>query len=40
LRRFGLPTLFVGEEMLFGKGRLRDVEAACSTGHAEGSPAP
>jgi 2-hydroxychromene-2-carboxylate isomerase len=23
---FGAPTFFVGEEIFFGKGRLRDVE--------------
>jgi len=25
---FGIPTFFVGDEMFFGKDRLRDVEEA------------
>jgi 2-hydroxychromene-2-carboxylate isomerase len=29
---FGSPTFFVGDEIFFGKDRLRDVEAAIVTG--------
>ena len=29
---FGSPTFFVGDEIFFGKDRLRDVEAAISAG--------
>ena len=29
---FGSPTFFVGEEIYFGKDRLRDVEEAISGG--------
>lgn len=31
---FGSPTFFVGEEIYFGKDRLRDVEEAIVTGNA------
>jgi 2-hydroxychromene-2-carboxylate isomerase len=37
---FRAPTLCAGEGMFFGRDRLRDAEEACSTDHAEGSPAP
>jgi len=30
---FGSPTFFVGDEIFFGKDRLRDVEELISTGH-------
>lgn len=32
---FGSPTFFVGDEIYFGKDRLRDVEEAMVGGHAE-----
>ena len=31
---FGSPTFFVGEEIYFGKDRLRDVEEAIAVGDA------
>ena len=31
---FGSPTFFVGDEIYFGKDRLRDVEEAIAAGDA------
>jgi 2-hydroxychromene-2-carboxylate isomerase len=38
---FGSPTFFVGQEIFFGKDRLRDVEEAivASQGRAQGDAA-
>jgi 2-hydroxychromene-2-carboxylate isomerase len=35
---FGSPTFFVGEELFFGKDRLRDVEEEITRASAEGHP--
>ena len=36
---FGSPTFFVGEEIFFGKDRLREVEEAMSSGQSSDSQA-
>ena len=40
LGAFGSPTSLVGDEIFFGKDRLRDVEEAIAEAHSLAAPAP